>query len=366
MDSVQIAGKKVGGNNPVLIIAEAGINHDGKYDQALRLIDAAVEAGADVVKFQLFKAEKMYSKTAGMYNTAKGEKLEITEALKKTELPEEWIPPLMEYCEKRGIGFLCTVCDENGADVLEGYNVDAYKLASYGITHVPLLKHVAAKGKTVVFSTGAAELTDMERAVKTIEGQGNNQIVMMHCVAKYPAPLSACNINVLDTMKLAFPEVIVGYSDHTEDPVKAPVTAVYKGAKVIEKHFTIDKSLPGPDHIFAVNPAELAEMVCAIREAERNMLLDKIPHLDPEILGTTKKVILPIEQYLRKYAFRCIVATKDIPAGEIISKDNTAILRPGENKRGIEPEFYEMILEYGIKAKQKIDGGNSVRWSDIL
>lgn len=366
MSIVKIAGRNAGEDNPVLIIAEAGINHDGKYEQALQLVDVASEAGADIVKFQLFKSEKMYSKTAGYYNTADGGKIEITEALKKTELPVEWLDSLMSYCEKKKIGFLCTVCDEEGADILNEHGVDAYKLASYGITHLPLLKHVAKKGKTVVFSTGAALLTDIEKALRTITDTGNNHIAIMHCIAKYPAPLESCNMNVMDTLQFAFPDVVIGYSDHTEDPLLAPVTAVYKGAKIIEKHFTIDKNLPGPDHSFAVDPVQLRQMVSAIREAEENLKKGNIPELQKTILGTSRKMILPIEEYLRKYAFRCIVAKSDIKEGEIISIENTAILRPGENERGIEPEFYEMLLNLNVKAKRDIVSGNSVKWEDVL
>lgn len=366
MREIRIGGKLVGKNEPVLIIAEAGINHDGKYEQALKLIDIASECGADIVKFQLFKANKMYTKVAGKYTTAAGKKETIVDLLEKVELPYEWIPNLMEYCEKKKIGFLCTVCDEESGDILDSFDVDSFKMASYAITHIPLLKHISKKDKPVVFSSAGADITEVNEAIKTIKSTGNDKIVLMHCIAKYPAPLNTCNMNVLDTFKYAFPEVIIGYSDHTEDPVKAPVAAVMKGAKIIEKHFTIDKKLPGPDHCFAVDPQGLKEMVNAIRETEKRLINNENISIDDVILGTSEKKVLEIEANLRRFAYRCMFATKNINKGETINLSNSAILRPGESERGIEPSFYELIIDNNVKANKSIKEGQPIRWKDIL
>jgi len=365
MSRIKIGGKFVGENEPVLIVAEAGINHDGNYEQALKLIDIASDSGVDVVKFQLFKTSKMYTEKAGEYKTAKGTREIITKLLESVELPHEWIPMLMDYCASKNIGFLCTVCDEESGDVLDSFGVDSFKMASYAITHIPLLKYMARKNKPIVFSSAGATLSEVDEAIRTITSEGNNKIALMHCIAKYPAPLDACNMNVLDTFRNAFPNVIVGYSDHTEHPTKAPVAAVLKGAKIIEKHFTLDKTLPGVDHCFAVDAKGLQEMVKAIRQAEKNLANNKL-EIDPVILGTSQKKVLEIEEYTRKFTYRCVFAIIDIEKGENISTGNTAILRPGESKRGIKPKYYGMILNNEVKVNKKVKAGEPIQWTDIL
>ncbi|MBO5239354.1 MAG: N-acetylneuraminate synthase family protein [Lachnospiraceae bacterium] len=366
MKELIIGGKKVSNNSRTLIIAEAGINHDGKYDQALQLIDVAVAAKADIVKFQLFRADKMYTPNAGDYTTAAGQVKPINEILKGTELPYEWIPKLMQYCDSKGIGFLCTVCDEDGADILNNQNVDSFKMASYAITHIPLLKHVAKYKKPVIFSSAGAYLSDVDIAIRAISEVGNDKIGLMHCVAKYPTPLSECNLRIIQMYKQAFPNVIIGYSDHTEDPVAAPVTAVALGAKIIEKHFTIDKNLPGADHSFAVNPEQLAEMCLAIRKVENMSDDEKQQFIHQETLGTSQKMVIEVEENLRKYAYRCVFATEDLRAGDVISTQNTAILRPGNESRGIEPIHYEMLLNNHVRVVKAVKKGCSIKWEDIL
>lgn len=366
MQELVIGGKKVSNESRTLIIAEAGINHDGKYEQALQLIDVAANAGADIVKFQLFRADKMYTPKAGNYTTASGDVKPINEILKATELPFDWIPKLMKYCDSKGIGFLCTVCDEDGADILHEYGVDSFKMASYAITHIPLIKHVAKYNKPVIFSSAGAFLSDIDIAIRTIKGQNNKNICLMHCVAKYPTPISECNLNILKTFKIAFPDVIIGYSDHTEDPIAAPVTAVALGAKVIEKHFTIDKSLPGADHSFAVNPEQLTKMCEMIRKVENLTEEEKKEYISDESLGSPEKTVIEVEKHLRKYAFRCIFATKDLTVGDVITRDNTAILRPGNEDRGIEPIDYEMLLNNNVSITKPVKAGKAIKWDNIL
>lgn len=366
MNELTIGGKVVSEKSPVLIIAEAGINHDGNYEQALQLIDVAVEAGADVVKFQLFKAKKMYTEKAGDYTTASGDVKPINDILTTSELPEEWLPKLMKYCQQRNIGFLCTVCDEEGGDVLNDAGVDSFKLASYGITHIPLLQHVARYNKPIIFSSAGSYLSDVDVALRKIRETGNNKIALMHCVAKYPTPLEECNLNIIKTFSMAFPNVVIGYSDHSEDPVDAPVTAVILGAKVIEKHFTIDKSLPGADHSFALNPEQLKEMCSAIRNVENLSDTEKEEHINQMTLGTSEKTVTGLEQDLRKYAFRCLFATKDIYTGEQITTENCAVLRPGNADRGIEPIFYDMLINNGVRAVKSVSKGDSIKWENIL
>lgn len=360
-----IGGVEVHNESKVLIIAEAGINHDGKLEQAYQLIDVAKEAGADVVKFQLFTAEKMYTKKAGMYTTASGQKKNINDILKPVELQIDWIDLLMGYCAQKEIGFLCTVCDEEGVDILNEKNVDSFKLASYGITYFPLLERVAATQKPVIISSAGAYLSDVDRAIRVIEAQGNKDIGLMHCVAKYPTPLEECNLSIIPMFKMAFPEAVVGYSDHTEDPISAPVCAVALGAKIIEKHFTIDKTLEGADHSFAVNPEQLKQMCDAIRETEEKMRKNEKIEYDEKLLGTSRKKVTDVELHLRKYAYRTIIAKKRIEAGESFSRENIDVLRPGNEERGLEPEMYKLLLS-GIKATEVIEEGEAVKWESIL
>lgn len=363
MKELLIGGKKVSNSTPALIIAEVGINHDGKLDQAFQLIDIAAEAGADVVKFQLFTASHMYPKTAGLYKTANGKHTEIYDLIKNTELHEEWIPELMDRCNERDIGFLCTTCDEESTDILDSYGVDAFKIASGEITHLPLFKYTAQKKKTVIFSEGASKLYEIAKAIEILKRYGNNQIALLHCTAEYPAKPQDCNIGVISTYKRNFPDLIIGFSDHTVDPSAAPVQAIKAGAKIIEKHITLDKSLPGADHCFALEPNELEQMVKEIRHAEENG--DKISE-DEEIIGRTDKVLLDGEADLRKFIHRGIFASKDIKSGERLSRENTIILRPGNSENGIDPQFYDLLIENNVKINKDLKINSPIRWKDVF
>ncbi|MBU4461501.1 N-acetylneuraminate synthase family protein, partial [Patescibacteria group bacterium] len=211
-----IIGKtKVGGKNPCFIVAEIGINFNGKYENAINLIDAAAKAGCNAVKFQLFKAKKMYTEKAGDYFRTNSKKENIFRLVKKAELPENWIPKLKKHANSNGLEFFSTACDEESADVLEKNNISAYKIASYEITHVPLLKHIAKKGKPIIFSSAGATIKEIKDALKILKEEKNNEIVLMHCIGKYPTPLKDLNLNVIDDLRKRFPEVIIGYSDHS-------------------------------------------------------------------------------------------------------------------------------------------------------
>lgn len=260
------------------------------------------------------------------------------------ELPHDWLPKLINYCDKKDIIFLCTPFDEASVDVLEKNNVQAYKIASYSITHLPLISHIAKKGKPIIFSTGASNITEIKKAVETIKETGNNQIAMMQCVAKYPASLSSMNLKVIPSLVNIF-KVPVGLSDHSRDPIIAPLGAVALGAKLIEKHFTSDNTLPGPDQEFAILGDELKLMVNSIRKLE-------------EALGDEKKDILNEEKDLYGFARRYIYAKEDIVKGEKFTKGNLAILRSGIVSKGLEPsKLYEIL---GKKASVNIKKGEPI------
>ncbi|MBW2990340.1 N-acetylneuraminate synthase family protein [Candidatus Woesearchaeota archaeon] len=367
MNQFKIGNKLVGKGQPVFIIAEVGINHDGKFNQALKLIDAAVKAGADAVKFQLFKASKMYQKEPGEYITAKGKKESIYKLMEDVEVPYKWISKLVDYCKKKGIIFICTACDQESADVLAKSGTAALKMASFAITHLPLLRHCAQTGLPIIFSTGCALMREVEEAYHTIRDEGrNNNTIMLHCIGKYPAPLEVTNANVIRTLISAFPDAVIGFSDHSEDPVKAPVAAVSVGAKVVEKHFTLDKNLPGADHSFALSPKQLKEMVKAIRETEERMRKGGKIEINPVLMGSSEKKIYPVEKYVRKFAYRSVFAIKDIKKGEVLTKENIDILRPGEKGNGHHPKYYDLLIEKKARVTKDVKANEPITWDCLL
>ena len=358
-----IGGKTVSNDTPALIIAEAGINHDGSLNQALRLIDMAADAGADVVKFQLFTAKYMYPKTGGSFTTANGKEVDIYNLIEEAEMPEVWIPRLMEHCEKRKVGFLCTTCDEKSTDILEKYSVDAYKIASSEITHLPLLKYTASKGKTMIISEGACRLKDVAEAIDEIQACGNSSIALMHCTVEYPAEMKYCNMNLIETYRKIFPDAVIGFSDHTMDPSLAPVHAIIKGAKIIEKHITVDKTLPGADHCYALEFHELKKMVEDIRAAERS---PELFALNDEILGKYCKDVEEGELIEYHFIHRGIFSISDIKSGDLLTSENIAVLRPGNSENGLSPKMYEVILNHGVRANRDIPMSTPIVWEDIL
>lgn len=362
--SFKIGRTWIGGNHPCFIIAEIGINHDGKFEQALKLIDAAAAAKCDAVKFQLFSARRMYTPEAGKYRTANGKEKDIIEIIKDTELPTHWIPKLKRYARSKGLEFFSSLFDEQAADILEKYGADAYKIASSEAAHIPLIRHVARKGKPVLYSTGMATMAEVMSSAGVILAEGSGKLVIMQCAAVYPAPLSVLNLNVIRTFKSAFPEAIIGFSDHTSDPVLAPVAAVAMGAKVIEKHITLDRGLPGPDHVFALNPQELARMVREVRKTEKRMSSGSLIRVNPKIGGSYEKTTEKAEAYYRRFLYRCVFATKNIKKGERFSKRNLSVLRPGKQKRGLDPKYYDLLTS-GLRAIRKVTRGKSVQWQDI-
>lgn len=361
--SITIGGRVVGNDTKTLIIAEAGINHDGKLEQAYQLIDIAADAGADVVKFQLFTAAHMYPIKAGKLRTANGMDMEIYPLIKEMEVPEEWIPKLINKCKERDIGFLCTTCDETSTDLLNKYSVDSFKIASSEITHIPLLRHTANTGKTVIFSEGAAKMSEVCEAIDAIKATGNEKIALMHCTAEYPAKLSDCNTNIIETYRRIFPDVIIGFSDHTSEPSTAPVQAILKGAKIIEKHITIDRKLPGADHSFALEYNQLKQLVQDVRFAEEH--LDQIIYNDV-IGGRTDKIVLDDEKKLRSFVHRGIFSYKDIKAGETLTTNNMIVLRPGNCENGIEPRFFDMLIEKKVCVNNNISSNCPIKWDDVL
>lgn len=314
-----------------IIIAEAGVNHNGNYEMALKMIDEAKAAGADYVKFQTAKPELVISTFAPKAEyqketTGNGEsQLEMCKAI---HLPLTDYKPLKEYCDKVGIGFMSTPFDLVSIDVLEPLDMDYYKIPSGEITNLPYLRAIAAKGRKVIISTGMSELPEIEEALQVLENGGlkRSDIIVLHCNTEYPTPMRDVNLRAMLDIRDRL-GVAVGYSDHTNG-IEVPIAAVALGAEVIEKHFTLDKTLPGPDHKASLEPQELKAMVDAIRNIE-------------SALGDGKKKVTDSERPNIIVARKSIVAARAIKAGEVYTEENVTVKRPGN---GISPMKWDDVL----------------------
>jgi N,N'-diacetyllegionaminate synthase len=332
----------------VFIIAEAGVNHNGRLDLAYQLIDVAKDAGADAVKFQTFKAENVVSRLADKAEYQKkttGSNESQFEMIKKLEISFDDFIKLKKYCDKKEIIFLSTPFDHQSIDFLYDL-IDIYKIPSGEIINHPYLKHIAAKNKPIIMSTGMANLGEVEEAINTILSVNSKaNISLLHCTTNYPAPYEEVNLKAMQTLAVAF-KLPVGYSDHTLG-IEVPVAAVAMGAKIIEKHFTLDKKLSGPDHKASLEPSELKEMVKAIRNIEI-------------ALGDGIKKPNKSEIEIMKVARRSLIATRDIRVGEIIKESDIAIKRPGT---GILPKFKEIVI--GMKLINDIRQDEPFRWENF-
>ena len=347
MLTVEIDERLVGDGYPCFIIAEAGSNHNGSLSQAKALIDVAAGAGADAVKFQVFRAHSLYVNDAGTSDYLNLQR-PIYNIIQDMEIPYEWIPKLAEYTRQLGLYFMASPFDESSADQVDPY-VKVHKIASYEMTHLPLVRHIAQKGKPTFMSTGTGNADEVAEAVAVFRETGNQQIVLNQCTAAYPAPPDSLNLRAITTMRDRF-GVPVGLSDHSEDPLVGPLTAVSLGACSIEKHFTFSKILPGPDHAFALEPSELRNMVTKIREVEM-------------ALGTGEKVPQQAELELRQFARRSIFAILDIAEGEELTPQNIAVLRHGKRGVGLEPKVFPALL--GRHAAQAIPAQTRLTAEDI-
>jgi N,N'-diacetyllegionaminate synthase len=314
---VNIGGREVGPGRSCFIIAEAGVNHNGDLALALRLVDAAVEAGADAVKFQTFVADKIATaeapKAEYQLQTTRSDETQV-EMLRGLELSAEAHHDLSAHCRRRGIIFLSSPFDEGSADFLDELGVPAFKIGSGEITNWSFLTHVARKGKPIILSTGMSYLSEVDEAVRTISGTGCERLILLHCVSNYPAELRDANLRAMRTLSDAF-RVPVGYSDHTLC-TEATLAAVALGACVIERHLTLDRGFNGPDHRASTDPPTFAALVASIRRVEAS-------------LGSGDKVPTASELPVRCVARRSLVATTDIAASTVLVDAMVAARRPG-------------------------------------
>ena len=321
-------------NKHVLIIAEAGVNHNGSIDMAKQLIDAAAVAGVDYVKFQTFKAEKLVTKDAKQAEYQQRNAADDSQytMLKKLELTSKQHEELITYCMQKGVRFLSTAFDLESIEYLHSVNLGLWKIPSGEITNYPYLKKIVLYGEPIIMSTGMCSMDDVERAIHVLlkNGLTKEQITLLHCNTEYPTPMQDVNLCAMLQMKEKF-GVRVGYSDHTKG-IEVPIAAVALGAEVIEKHFTLDRNLPGPDHKASLEPNELKAMVDAIRNIE-------------QALGNGQKQVSKSEEKNMAIARKSIVAAKDIKKGELLTENNLTTKRPGT---GISPMRWEEVI--GTKA----------------
>jgi N-acetylneuraminate synthase/N,N'-diacetyllegionaminate synthase len=335
-------GKRVvGAGHPAFVIAEAGVNHNGKLDLAFQLVDAAITARADAVKFQTFIASEVLTAGAAKaeyQKTTTGEQESQLEMVRRLELSFGDFRKLKMYCDDQGITFLSTPFDFKSVDFLEGLGVVAFKISSGDLTNDPLLRHVAAKGRPVILSTGMSDMDEVRDALAVIQAAGNNDVILLQCVTNYPAAAEDINLKAMLSMQKAF-DVNVGYSDHTLG-IEVALAAVALGACVIEKHFTLDKNFAGPDHRASLEPHEFKAMVDGIRTVEAS-------------LGNGQKVPAASEAGNATVARRSIVAARDIKTGTLITSAEIAFKRPGT---GLPPRMVDQVV--GKTARVDVTAGS--------
>lgn len=346
---IKIGSRLVGQGQPCLIIADIGANFDGDLGKAKKLALAVRDAGGDIVKIQSFLANKIVSGKGFASMKLKGVHgswgRPVDEIFKEAEFPREWHKELADYCQSIGIAFSSSPWDFEAVDLLEEIGVDFYKIGSGDITWLEMLEYIARKNKPMILATGASALAEVDEAVNTIVATGNRDLILLQCITNYPSKIESANLNVLKTYKEAF-DVIIGYSDHSPGDTVV-LGAVALGAKVIEKHFTLNKEDIGPDHPHSMNPEEFAKMVKNVRNLER-------------ALGTGKKEVVEEEAETVIVQRRSLYAKNAIRQGEAIKREDIIELRPA---LGILPKHKPLII--GKKAGRNIEAGELLKQEDI-
>lgn len=346
MKKIKISNRLIGEGEPCFIIAEVGTNHNGKLEYAKDLVRIAKEAGADAVKFQSFKVENWISSEMKSFPTISS-KENLFDFLKKYELPYNMYKEIKFFAEKLNIICFSTPSHKTDIDILYKMGIPVFKFGSVQITDLPTIKYASNKGKPIILSTGASNLSEVSEAIEICRSVKNDDIILLHCTSLYPTKMEQVNLNVIKTFKVTFPDVIIGYSDHTLNPTIIPVAAVTMGAKVIEKHITLDKKMSGPDHKFALEPKEFKSMVKAIRKVEKSF-------------GSPIKKSLSEERETMRLGRRSLIAKEDISKGTKIKYEHITIKRPGY---GIPPKFLDLVV--GRVSKMNIKKDSVIKWDMI-
>lgn len=346
---LDIAGRLVGPGYPCYVIAEAGVNHNGRLSLAKQLIDVAADAGADAIKFQTFQADRVAAATApkaAYQNETTDPEESQLEMLRKLELSEENHIELIRHSQQRSIQFLSTPYDETAADLLCRLKLPAFKVGSGEIVNKPFLKHLAAKRRPIILSTGTTYLAEVDEAVRLIEGAGPAPLALLHCVSRYPADPAMMNIRTVGTLAAAF-GLPVGLSDHTLG-IEISLAAVALGACIIEKHLTLDRNLIGPDHAASIEPAELRKLVQGIRNVE-------------SALGDGVKRPHPSEEEGRRLGYRGLVAQKPLEPGHVVVSSDLRALRTGT---GISVRDIDWVI--GRRLARQVDVGQPIFCEDLV
>ena len=345
-ESFEIAGRRVGGSSPAYVIAEAGANHNRDLGIARELIDVAADAGADAVKFQTYTGKDIYSSKTPRFEYLKDER-SPQELLDAIALPREWQPELADYARARGITFFSSPFDTAAVDSLAELGVPAIKIASFEIVDVHLIRYAAEVGVPMIISTGMATYGEIEDALEAVAGAGNDRLALLRCASVYPAPPEIMNLRAMETMRSAF-GVPVGLSDHTHG-IAVAAGAAALGAELIEKHFTLDRTMEGPDHPFAIEPDELKALVQSVREVEQALGSGRLEGPSEAEQG---------EMY--ELARRSVVAATDIPAGTEITREMLRVKRPGF---GVPPKHLDLLV--GRVAKRDIEADDVLTWEMV-
>jgi len=359
----EICDRIIGDGQRCFLISEIGANHNGDIENAYKLIDLSKKAGFDAVKFQCFKAEEVYLSDAKFDETYNGKN--VFKIVKDAEAPFEWFKDLYEYTKNLDLCFIATPVGNESLRNLIKSGVDALKLASFNLQNVPLLKKIAITGKPLILSTGLSSFCDIELALDVVKSLGNKDIALLHCISTYPADLKDMNLNFIKTLTMVFEEP-VGLSDHSMDPVIVPTLAAILGASIIEKHVTLDKNMPGPDHHFAIEPDEMNDLVKEVRRVEKMDDEEKAKRLNENmiILGGGRRKLSEKEKIMRRYTELSLFAIKRITKGEKISENNTRVLRVAQKTPGIAPKYFDLIL--GKRVRMEIRPGEPLRWDHFM
>lgn len=346
--TIKIGERIIGNGFETFIVAEMSANHLQDFDLAVKIIKAAKEAGADAVKLQTYTADTMTIDSDKEYFRIKQGTLwdgkTLYQLYKEASTPWEWQPKLKEIAESEGLILFSTPFDKTAVDFLEEMNVPAYKVASFEITDIPLIEYIASKGKPVIISTGIATLGEIEEAVNACRKMGNDQIVLLKCTSAYPTPIEDANLRTIPNLAEVF-GTLIGLSDHTMG-ISVPIAAVVLGAVMIEKHFTLDRSLGGPDAAFSLEPEEFAQMVKSIREVEKAM-------------GNGTYELTDSQKKGRVFA-RSLFVVKDVKKGERFTEENVRSIRPGY---GLPPKYLRYVL--GKRASKDVEAGTPLSWELI-
>jgi N,N'-diacetyllegionaminate synthase len=348
MSRFQIAGRPVGAGAPCYVIAEAGANHNRDLGIARELIDVAADAGADAVKFQVYSGAALYSSKTPRFKYLEGTSDKPTQqVLEDASLPREWLPRLADHCAERDIAFFATPFDAPAVGELAAVGVPAFKIASFELVDLELIAATASHGLPLILSTGMAVYGEIEDALRAARSAGTEDVALLRCASLYPAPAHIMNLRAMETMRTAF-GVPVGLSDHTEG-IAVSTGAAALGAELIEKHFTLDRTMEGPDHPFAIEPDELRALVRSVRDVEAALGNGRLEGPSDEEA-----------QEMYTLARRSIIAGTDIPAGTVITRDHLTVKRPGY---GIAPKLIDVVV--GRTARVDIEADDVVTWDMV-